>query len=66
MWVAGFDMHTIQELEPKLVSEVTLSGRRRVVMRKRLEKKFRLIFPPNHDINLLRLTLRDLSGCDYS
>ncbi len=51
MWVAGFDMHTIQELEPKLVSEVTLSGRRRVVMRKRLEKKFRLIFPPNHDIN---------------
>ena len=35
----GFDMHTIQELEPKLVCEVTLSGRRRVVMRKRLEKK---------------------------
>ncbi|MEI8355752.1 MAG: GNAT family N-acetyltransferase [Deltaproteobacteria bacterium] len=35
----GFEMHTIRELEPKLVAEEKLSGRRRVVMRKQLEKQ---------------------------
>jgi len=33
----GFEMHTIAELEPQLARERNLSGRRRVVMRKRLE-----------------------------
>jgi len=32
-------MHTIKELEPQLVREGTPSGRRRVVMRKLLEKQ---------------------------
>lgn len=35
----GFEMHIIQELEPQLVRESTPSGRRRVTMRKRLEKQ---------------------------
>jgi ribosomal protein S18 acetylase RimI-like enzyme len=35
----GFEMHTIHELEPQLVNESTPSGRRRVVMRERLEKQ---------------------------
>ena len=33
----GFEMHTIVELEPRLASEGAPSGRRRVVMRKRLK-----------------------------
>ncbi len=35
----GFEMHIIQELEPQLVREGISSGRRRVVMRKRLQKQ---------------------------
>jgi len=35
----GFEMHIIAELEPQLASECTPSGRRRVGMRKRLEKQ---------------------------
>jgi GNAT superfamily N-acetyltransferase len=35
----GFEMHTIVELEPQLAAECSPSGRRRVVMRKRLEKR---------------------------
>ena len=35
----GFEMQIIPELEPRLVSEATPTGRRRVVMRKRLEKQ---------------------------
>jgi GNAT superfamily N-acetyltransferase len=33
----GFEMHTITELEPQLEKEISQTGRRRVVMRKRLE-----------------------------
>jgi ribosomal protein S18 acetylase RimI-like enzyme len=35
----GFEMHTIPELEAQLELECAPSGRRRVVMRKRLEKQ---------------------------
>jgi GNAT superfamily N-acetyltransferase len=35
----GFEMHVISELEQQLAGECTPSGRRRVVMRKRLEKQ---------------------------
>lgn len=35
----GFEMHVIAELEPQLVGESIPSGRRRVGMRKRLEKQ---------------------------
>ena len=34
----GFEMHTIAELESRLVREENPSGRRRVLMRKRLER----------------------------
>lgn len=33
----GFKMHNLHELEPQLESECASTGRRRLVMRKRLE-----------------------------